>query len=365
MKETSQEQKSMNHIFTGNIFIFHAFDVGDDINVEKIEKSSNVKTVPLTLSKYFKNYHRPVAVQLPNPESSPSCVSCKIHNFGVISFTYKIPFQGTLESMRKDLNSFDYKFYEQSSRDVKVVFEHIKEFISKSLFYQTRSSYSVIQVDPQLDTVNIASLKENYGGILASALRFETETLAEYQKNEMLESAIGYFRGDLIIVDSYAAFLYDAEYEELLDFFEFANIQQLELRYFDRVLDQQLNAIYEGRVGKVPVRAYFPFIGAISSDPVSFLGKLKADISVITERLEGGIKLAGEPYYSELYALLIEKLDIKNWNNAIDRKLAIIKDVQIVYQHKMEGVKEDILTLLIIILIFTELVVGILSYLKQ
>ena len=28
-------------------------------------------------------------------------------------------------------------------------------------------------------------------------LRFETESLSEYQKNEILESAIGYYRGDL------------------------------------------------------------------------------------------------------------------------------------------------------------------------
>lgn len=363
----SQDQNinATDHIFTGNIYIFHAFDVGDDINLEKIEKSPLVKTVPLTLSKYFKNYHRPVAIELAEAANSPYCVSCKIHNFGVVSFTYKIPFKDTLENMRKEMNTFDYRFYEQSSQDVKVVFEQIKEFITKSLFYQTRSSYSVLQIDPQPDTITISTLKETYGGIIASALRFETQTLAEYQKNEVLESAIGYFRGDLIIVDTYATFLYDAEFEELLDLFEFANIQQLELRYFDRVLEQQLNAIYEGRVGKVPFRAYFPFIGVFASDPVSFLGKLKADISVITERLEGSIKLAGEPYYSELYSLLIEKLDIKNWNDAIDRKLDIIKDIQIVYQHKMDAVREDILSILIIILIFIELIVGILSYLKH
>jgi len=61
----------------------------------------------------------------------------------------------------------------------------------------------------------------------------------------------------------------------------------------------------------------------------------------------------------------MQKLDIKNWNSAIDRKLSIIRDVQTVYQHKMDAVREDILSILIIILIFIELVVGILSYLKQ
>ena len=134
-------------------------------------------------------------------------------------------------------------------------------------------------------------------------MRFETETLSEYQKNEILESAIGYYRGDLIIVDTEAAFIYDDEYEEVLDLFEFANMQQLELQYFDRVLDQQLNVVYEREIRKLPLLSYLPFIGALKSDPVGDLGKLKVDISVITERLENSIKLAGEAYYSELYSL--------------------------------------------------------------
>ena len=87
---------------------------------------------------------------------------------------------------------------------------------------------------------------------LLSILRFETESLSEYQKNEILESAIGYYRGDLIIIDTEAAFIYDDEYEEILDLFEFANMQQLELQYFDRVLDQQLNVVYEREIKKLP-----------------------------------------------------------------------------------------------------------------
>lgn len=358
------KEKVTNHIFTGNIYIFHAFDVGDDINLAALEKVSSIKTVPLSLSKYFKNYHKPLAIELPNPSTSSNCASCKIHNFGAISLTYKIPFNDTMENIRKDINTLDYQYYEQSTADIKAVFGQIKDHIGKPHFYQTRSSYTVIQINPQPDIINIPSLKEQYGGIIASTLRFEMQTLAEYQKDEILESAIGYFRGDLIIIDTYATFLYDAEYEELLDFFEFANIQQLELRYFDRVLEQQLNLIYEGKAVKIPITTYFPFIGVFAPDPITSLGKLKADISVIAERLEGSIKLAGEPYHSQLYALLGEKLDLKNWYDSIDRKLEIIKDVQSIYQHKMEALREDILSMLIVILIFIELIVGILEYFK-
>jgi uncharacterized Rmd1/YagE family protein len=191
-------------------------------------------------------------------------------------------------------------------------------------------------------------------------LRFETESLSEIQRDEILESAMGYYRGDLIVIDTAAAFVYDSEYLETLDLFEFANIQHLELQYFDRVLDQSLNAIYEEKVRKLSLKAYIPFIGTLSRSPVDELGKLRADISVITERLESSIKLVAEPYFSELYMLLQDKLDLKNWQEGIEKKLAIVTDIRTVFQHKVDAAREDILSVLIAILIMIELIVAIL-----
>ena len=93
-------------------------------------------------------------------------------------------------------------------------------------------------------------------------------------------------------------------------------------------------------------------------------GKLKVDISVITERLENSIKLVGEAYYTELYELLVEKLDINNWKESINRKLAIILDVRTVYENKVDALREDLLSVLVVVLIFIEICVGLLHYYK-
>ncbi|MFZ5954368.1 MAG: hypothetical protein ACOYT8_04710 [Candidatus Dependentiae bacterium] len=341
-------------LFRGNIFIFQAFDVGDDINLEKLKLSGDIIPKIVLLSKYFKNYHTPLAIELPEQQKY---ISAKIHNFGAISLTYKIPFYDTLDNIRKNLEALDNEYELQGIIDAEVIFKKSKKYITKSNFFHTRSSYVVIQLypDPKLDTV---TLKDNYGSVIASTLRFETQTLSEYQKNEILASAFGYFRGDLIVIDTEAACIYDDEYEETLDFFEFANIQHLELRYFDRVLDQQLNNFYEGKVRKVPISGYLPVLGTLAKGPIDELSKLKVDISVITERLEGSIKIAGEPFYSELYALLIEKRDLKNLKESIDKKLGILNDVLSVLQQKIDAIREDMLTVSIILLIFLELIIA-------
>lgn len=348
-------------IFTGNIFIFHAFDVGDEIDLEKVEVSQDIMTRPLTLAHYFKNYHIPLSIDLPHPHTSSKFFNCKLNSFGVVSLIYKIPFEGTLENLKKELAAMDTEFQEQSVTDASSVFKKIKSAIGQPRFFHLRTSYVVIQVDQQPEQITATQLKDQYGGIIASLVRFETATLSEFQKNEILEDVRGYYRGDLIIIDTQAAFIYDEEYEELLDLFEFVNIQQLELQYFDRKLGHQLYTVYQKGFKTLPFKAYLPFIGTLMKDPISELEMLKVDISTIVERLASSIKLAGETYVSETYELLEDKLAIEDWHQSINNKLDIIKDMYALYQHKVDAIREDSLTMLIIILIMIELVVALIK----
>jgi hypothetical protein len=361
---TDFESKKNDHIFSGNILILWAYDIGDDINLPKIEEAPDIVRIPLHLPKHFKQYHAPLAIEHPSP-SDPSLTSCKLHSFGAISLTYKIPFRGTLETLRVNCNELASKYQQQSIKDAEALYKKIEPFIIQPKLFPTSASYVIIQVDPQPTALDLTQLQKEYGSTIASTLRFETEILSEFQKNEILDSAIGYFRGSLIVIDIDAAFVYEEEYDDIIDLFEFANVQQLKLRFFDRLLDQQINIIYERKENVLSWGAYLPFIGTFFSDPVGQLGKLKADILVITERLESSIKIAGEPYYSEIHTLLAEKLDLKNWHEGIDRKLRIVEDVQTVFQQKIDTTREDLFSVLIIILIFVELMFGALSYLGR
>ncbi|MGB8468401.1 MAG: hypothetical protein WCE21_05350 [Candidatus Babeliales bacterium] len=359
------QSNEQNTRMTGNIFVYYAYDVGEDIDLGAIEQSNTILTRPLNLAKYFKGYHVPLAIDLPHPHTSSHSIGAKLHNFGVISLAYRIPFADTLENLREQLNEVDIAFREQSVEDAHLVFKKIKKFIKQPRFFHLRSSYVLIQVDQQSANTSISEFKREYGGIIASLLRFETESLSEYQKNAILESTIGYYRGDMIVIDIDSAFLYDSEYEDLLELFEFANIQKVELQYYDRLLDQQLNVVYQRNITAVSIKAYLPIVGAWMRDPISDLGMLRVEISAIIERLESAVKASGDVYVTETYQVLVETLDLPKWKESIGSKLDIIKDIHQVYQNKLEAVREDLLSILIVVLIFTELIVGILSYFKR
>jgi len=349
--------------FSGNIYVFHAFDVGDDVALDAIAKNASIKKVPLQLSKYFKSYHMPLAIELPRPHATSHCTSCTLHLFGALSLTYTIPFNDTIETLHHSFSKLIDFYYEKSIVDAKSAFNKIEPFISQPNFFQMSSLYVVIQLNPN-PSISPEHLQQQFGNLIAATVRFETGVLSELQKNEIWNSALGYLRGNVVIIDQEVAFVYDQDVNDILDLFEFANIQQLELKFFDKLLDKQLNKIYEHKIRPLPLKAYLPFLGNAFFDPVGYLGRLKAEISVITERLEHSIKVANEVYLSEIYDRLVEQLDIAGWRTAIEKKLVIVHDVQSVYQHKINATREDLLSVLVIILIFIEVVIGMLSYLK-
>ena len=347
-------------VFSGNILFFHAFDIGEDIDLAEIKRRSFLPIRPYVLSSYFKNYHIPLSFQIPGEgyetaSEDSDCISSKVHHFGVISFCYKVQFEATFDDLEKKLETLDEEYRLKSELDAKRVYEKILRTIRAPHFYHLKTSYVIIQVDPHEAKLAPEELISNYGETIAKLLRFEVKNLSSYQKEDILESRTGYYGEDIVIIDSQASFVYDAEYFETLEFFETANIQKLELQYFDRVLFDKLNYFYnQGSYQMIPLRAYIPLVGRWLDLPVSQLAKLRVDISVITERLENSISMAGEPFYSNLYAILVRRLSIPEWKDSINKKLDIIHDLYTVYQDHLDAVHEEVLTFVIIILIALE-----------
>jgi hypothetical protein len=348
-------------IFSGNIYIFHAFDIGDDINLSAIQRMNTLAIIDQKIPKYFKEYHVPLTIELKNTKNH-TVSSCKLHNFGALSLTYKIPFKNSFKDLRKTCTNLMELYNEKSAQDALEIFNTIQTAIMQPAFAKAHSFYLMLQIDPHSSIAEPSVLQKSHGEAIATILRLETETLSEHQISEIWDSAIGYFRGELMVIDTDASLIYTDDYEDIINLFEFVNVQQLELRYFDRTLDQKLNEIYDGTVQQTTWHSYVPFYTMFGDDPIERLWKMKVDISVITERLESSIKIANEPYLSDLYNLLNEHIDIKGWKDSIERKLKIIESVQTSHQHKIETNREDMISILITLLIFIELVIGVLNY---
>lgn len=356
--------KEKNREFFGNVYFFSSFDIGEEIDIKSLHDRYTFARRNTFQSQYFKSYHRPLILDIEQCDVSEKCESAHLYNFGVLSLRYRFQFHGTLEKLKNLIHEFDASYQHKAIDDARNVFNQIKDGIRHPRFFHLHNSYTLVQIDTQ-DDLGAYAIKEQHGGEIAAVLRFEHDNLSEYKKDEILSSAFGYYRGDLLVIDYDSALVYDSDYRDLLDIFEFANMRHMELQYFDRILDKQLNLVYERQPYNIPLRAYFPLFGMFNFDPIGELSKLKVDISVVSERLGSSIKFSEEPYYKEVYSAISDKLDFKSWQESLDKKLEIVHDILEVHQNRVASVRYDLLNILVIVLIFTECVLGLLAYVRK
>ncbi|MFA6534684.1 MAG: hypothetical protein WCS92_00330 [Candidatus Babeliales bacterium] len=354
----------INHCFSGNILLFYAFDFGDEIDLNTIKQKGILDPLEVPLSSYFKNYRVPYSFKMMESCASidekkgnitgTGCVLSKLYHFGVLSLCYQIPFNEKFDDLKLKLIEVKRKFDMTSEVDARNVFNKISSRLKKPRFYNLKSDYFAIQVNPLPEKIMPEDFKDLYGAKIASLLRLEVKPLSDYQIDQILSSSTGYYGQDLIIIDSKAAFVYDNEYFEPLEFFESSNVQMLELQYYDHLIDDRLTYFYGQQSHRVPFLAYLPLMGERFDSPISRLANLKVDISVITEQLENSVKMTGDAYYLNFYALLVEKLYLRDWRDSINRKLRIVQDLNTIYQDRLDTIHEEMLTVVIIVLIAFE-----------
>jgi hypothetical protein len=290
-----------------------------------------------------------------SPREEGVKVLAKIHNFGVLSLNYIIPFRETFDTLKIRLIEVveDYKLI--SKKDGKLLYSQIKSAMVEPNFFNLKTTYYAVQVENKVFKISNKALVEKYGNVIASLLRLETQTMSEYQIEETLQSSTAYYRSDLVVISSEGAFIYDSEYNEPMEFFELAGIQKLELQYFDKLLDKKLNHFYSSDTYKLPMTSYIPLLGSRIDSMLMDIAKLRVDISVITERLNNSVNMTGDLYFQKLYAMLVDVFKLKEWKSSIDEKLSITNEMYMVRKNRLDTVRAETLELIIIVLIAVEI----------
>lgn len=363
MNENKLANLKSEQTLTGNILLFHAFDVGQSIDIKQIKDKKLVTLSASVAFPYFKNYHIPLFVEVPNfvpskmvdegikSSTRMDCLYARIHNFGAISLCYKIPFCATLDTLKVKIIQTVENYRKISKKDAAYIFDKISSAIAQPHFYNLRSEYYAVQVNSFNEKLEPEDFKEKYGSQIASMLRLEVQNLSEFQEEDILESVTGYYGKDMVVIDTEGAFIFDDEYYEVIEFFELANVQKLELQCFDKILDQELNLLHKNEKYKMSLMSYVPVISTNLDTLLTRLMHLRLDVSVVSERLSNSIKMVGNAYYAKLYSMLVDKLALGEWKTSINEKMSIINELYMVRKNQLDTARSEFLEIVIIILI--------------
>jgi hypothetical protein len=197
----------------------------------------------------------------------------------------------------------------------------------------------------------MADLKDNLD-ITALILAEPNEILSESMKKSTLENVFQYSKDDLVVVDWNSALVVEPNGSmDVPLVIEFAVNQQLEMRYYDDILDQRLNTLYNEVVGRKK---------GILSNKYSRLAEeasqIYLEISEIVENVENSFKTVGDFYLATIFRASSKRFRFDDWQRSINDKLSNLAEVSKLLHSEVNESRNQMMEMIIIALIAIEVI---------
>lgn len=355
-------------IAEGRLFAMFSFDVGYEIDVARLRPAyadANAETLegarkavpPRVL------FSSP-AVAIPGgtrplpilDRTRDAEVTIRAHEFGVVTILFALPFDGVecdaLPALTAALTSGTA--VESEARAVlRARLPELAHAIVRPApeGFDVVEDYYVIQVSRFEPATDAAELLGAHRDLLARIVHCEPTALSPSETDDVLTTAVTYRPNDLVITDWNVALVFDQEWQDALDVLELLNVQLLELRYLDAMLDRRIGALYE-HVGRPRrLRSFRREVVRVRE-----LSELRLDTATLRERLVNAVKLVGTLYLTKIYARTADRLRLGEWQRSVDGKLELVQKIADVLGDRAATTRAELLELTIILLIVFEIV---------
>lgn len=243
-----------------------------------------------------------------------------------------------------------------------------EDVISDEMFINTLSIIAE-RLKPLLKGFSYDSdFYEDYKIYLTDSVRIQGDTVAllmgekaDYSpqiQNEILKNTLSYTKDDLAIISWDSALLCSPEIPipvDLIDLIEYANVQVLELRYYDRELTRQMAKMYDDieLADRLPSFLRMRQYHAIMTQ----LMERNAEISEVIEKVHNLIKITEDVYYARVYETTLKVIRSGQWTESVSRKIETIQNNYSMLSDEVRIQHSNFLEWIVIILIAMELVV--------
>jgi hypothetical protein len=289
-----------------------------------------------------------------------AAVVARLYAFGVVTLSLQIPANElSWSAFTNRVNAVEAAVGAQTETDLwHGLLENLRGPIGPSLTRPNRSElvedYLVATVTRFRDTVPAADLGPKID--LVPLLSGEQRPLAESARADILSRRFSYYTDDLVVLTWDRAFVYEPRGEtDVADVIEVANAQFLQMRYYDELLDAELPRMYD--LVEATTRR-------VTVGPRRFAGlarrlyTLVAEVTELTEKVDNALQVTEDVYLARVYAAALELFRVKSLSDAVDRKLAIIRDTYAALYDEAASSRAGLMEGAIVILILVEIVLA-------
>ena len=357
-------------------FCYRIFDVGEGLDLERARAmvAANASRVQLTRegSEYIQLSNPPLSFEVGkrtlNLKDGPHEVEVAVRLFdhGAVSVLLRltIPAGTSLEALvplSDDLS--DSPAIEALAQEVMgVTRTSIAAAIQDPHLWEKNEGYTVFRVReiegnptakqvleaPELPRLLLGEAREKH--------------LSKAETRDVLSQAFSYTESDLAVIDWNCAFLYEPVHfgaNDVADLLEIANAQLLEFRYYDDVLDKELNRVYEAieqKKGSVPLLRS-PYKKLLREVMLTLI-----EMSELIERIENSLRIVADVYLARVYEAAVTQLRIPQWQVQVQRKQKLLSQTYELLKGEVDTGRALTLEVMVVVLIVLEIVVALTGF---
>lgn len=376
---------------TGRVVFQYFYDVGGEIELERIpQQKLNVieRHVPrgarILAPKYEEVGLQPIEIDLGARKIDRHKATIEGHIFpiGVIGININIEFRKasfegatklvTLNERRVKVGEKEIDFDELPLELFKDLMKTIKSAIAYPYpAFELPEIYTLILIagsEPRLEAEDfLTKFRKQTAGLLRGER--DWQSLSDKEVEDALKPYLSYSDEDIVIVDWYAALISGAvEYtDELVRMIEFARIQLLELKTYDRLLDRRVERMY----GSLRATFTAPWFGIAwmrrqyreLTRTTRELAELRIEVTDSVANLRNILKFTGEWYLGKLYRIASERFHIGDWLALVDKKLSQLQEFYTMAMDRVNTHRMHTLEFLILLILAIWILMDVLGIL--
>ena len=355
----------MSSIAAGTITVFYLFDVGDAIALpaiaDHVASTAPSRFAPKPPAPAYVQYrHPPIVVEgaaIGIDALDGFAVRFKAFDYGVVSVALTRAIPSTWEELlTQALPLHDNPELGRAAEDVcRAFLARISSAVTHQRTDFLSEDYVVFAINRFDEPVSAESVLSMHGEAIARLLRGEREQLSAQERGEVLRHAMSYLETDLVIPTWNGAFVYDSDQgiQGALEILEFVNSQLLQFRYYDGLLDSELEQIYAQLQGPFWMQSW---LGRRYTRAARHLHTLFVEMNELTDRTENALKIGGDVYAARLIALTGARLGLDHWKATVREKLQTLNDIYRFAMEQTAMTRGELMELAIVSILVLELV---------
>lgn len=306
----------------------------------------------------------PVSLSLAG-QPHAATASVRLYDFGIAALAIKVPVGDTAwGDFARRVNDVDRAIGPDGASDVwDELAGTLRRLLAEAL---DRPTSTPLQEDYLLAVVNAFDTPLTAEQLVSTVdlvplLSGETRPLSESSRRDLLRHRFSYYVDDLAVITWDRAFIYEPRSEtDVADVLEMANAQLLEMRTYDETLDAELPRT------RAMVDAARHVVTLLAARRYARLARrlhaLVSEVSELTERVDNALQVTEDVYLARVYATAIELFRVPNVSEAVDRKLASIRETYTALHSMAAGGRAEVWEVAIVALIVFEIVLTLVGH---